>query len=110
MDEERGRRLGLNEAIFREVNERLGQLATTGGSSERLDLVCECADTECTERLRVEVEDYEEARSHPARFLVVPGHALPEIERVVQKRADYDLIEKNPGGPREVAEETDPRG
>lgn len=110
MDDERARRLGLNEAIFREVNERLEQLATTTlNTPDRLELVCECASTECTERISVELEDYETARAHAAHFLVAAGHADPEIERVLQKRAGYDLIEKNAGGPREVAEQTNPR-
>lgn len=110
MDEQRARRLGLNEAIFREVNERLEQLATsTVGVADLLDLVCECANSTCTERIRVEWEDYEAARANGATFLVAEGHVIPEIERVLQKRAGYDLIEKSPGGPREVAEQTDPR-
>lgn len=104
------RRVGLNEAVFREVNERLAGLAAADESGERLDLVCECGDRECAERIRVELADYENARADAAQFLVAPGHAIVEVERVIQKRGDYDLIEKFSGVPREVAEQTDPRG
>lgn len=103
------RRVGLNEAVFREVNERLAGLVDPGADGERLDLVCECGDRECAQRIRAELADYEDARADAAQFLVAPGHAIAEVERVIQKRGDYDLIEKFSGLPREVAEQTDPR-
>ena len=44
MIDERERRLGLNEALFREVNERLRGLNEAFGEvTNRMELVCECA-------------------------------------------------------------------
>ena len=54
--DERERRLGLNEALFREVNERLGGLNEAFGEvTNRMELVCECADPGCAEANHVTV-------------------------------------------------------
>ena len=53
--EERERRIGMNEALFREVNERLQELA--GGSAhtpEKLDLICECGNASCASRIEMD--------------------------------------------------------
>jgi hypothetical protein len=49
----REQRLGLNEAIFREVNERLEGLAKhfDRDREESLDLVCECRKATCIQRI-----------------------------------------------------------
>ena len=110
MDDEHARRVGLNEAVFREVNERLQELADgVYADGAPLDLVCECGDRNCTARIRVEHEDYERARAQPRQFLVHPGHEMPEVETVIQKREGYDLIQKLRGLPGRIADETDPR-
>jgi hypothetical protein len=109
---DRARLVGLNEAVFREVNERLDELAAEAGGrvgAGPLDLICECGDASCASRLRVDPDDYADARSQPRQFLVHPGHVATDVERIVQKRPGYDLIEKLPGLPAEIAEETDPR-
>ena len=40
----REERIGLNEAVFREVNERIEDLAETFDLKAPLDLICECGD------------------------------------------------------------------
>ena len=40
--DERTRRIGLNEAVFREINERIEELAAGFKVGEGLDLICEC--------------------------------------------------------------------
>ena len=53
-------------------------------------------------------QDYELARSHPGRFIVAPGHVVPEIERVVVELDGACIVEKHPGQ-REIPIATDPR-
>ena len=107
---ERDRRIGLNEAVFRELNERLDGLTKTFAiGSDELDLVCECGDGRCVERLVVPREEYESVRAEPHRFIVYPGHGEPAVERVLAKRSGYDVIEKRPGEPTALAGDTDPR-
>ena len=48
----REERIGLNEAVFREVNERIEDLAETFDlKTQSLDLICECGDAACVERI-----------------------------------------------------------
>ncbi|MGZ4410374.1 MAG: hypothetical protein ACXVY6_16560 [Gaiellaceae bacterium] len=106
----REEQIGLNEAVFREVNERIEDIAETYDlKSEPLDLVCECGDATCVQRITMSRAEYEELRSDPRRFAVHPGHEIPDVERVVEKRKGYDIVEKDHGVPEQVAEQTDPR-
>jgi hypothetical protein len=103
--------MGLNEAIFRELNERIEQLAETFGlEDQQIDLVCECGDESCTKRISMTRKEYEDLRSDPTHFAVFPGHEAPEVERFVARRGAYDVVQKRDGIPAAVAEETDPRG
>jgi hypothetical protein len=104
-------RIGLNEAVFREVNERIEGLAETFGVTDQpLDLVCECGDAGCTERISMSHAEYEELRSDGQLFAVYPGHETGDVERVLARRDGYDVVVKTEGTPERIAELTDPRG
>ena len=105
----REERIGLNEAVFREVNERIEGLAETFDVKAALDLVCECGDATCVERLSMTRAEYETVRSDPHQFAVHPGHEYPEVESVVARLKGYDIVSKNRGTPEQIAEQTDPR-
>lgn len=108
--DEQGKRIGQNEVVFREVNERLRELGESFNSvGELAEFVCECADTTCTERVEMALTDYESIRSDPTWFLVIRGHELPDYERVLSENDGYLVVEKLPGGPAEVAIRDDPR-
>jgi hypothetical protein len=107
---ERGERIGLNEAVFREVNERISDLAGQFGLEEQpLDLVCECGDPACVERISMSRDAYEQLRSDSTHFAVFPGHELPDVEDVIARNGTYDVVRKHEGGPAEIAQRTDPR-
>lgn len=106
----REERIGLNEAVFREVNERIENLADTFElTKEPLDLVCECGDANCVERVSMTRAEYEELRSNPHHFVVYPKHDFPDVETVVAERKGYMVVSKNRGAPEQIAEQTDPR-
>ena len=111
MDDERARRVGQNEAVFREINEQVD--AINRGLAEitdnRMHIVCECADLICVERVVVTVPKYEEIRSDPTLFFIVPGHDKPAYEDVVEQTDAFHVVRKRAGEPTRVAEETDPR-
>jgi hypothetical protein len=71
--------------------------------------ICECANGDCTERLEIPVTEYEKVRADPRRFIVVPGHELPEFESIIERQGGYDVVEKREGAPAALARETDPR-
>jgi len=108
MDDERDRRIGLNESIFREINERIEELATTFEVRDALDLICECADATCTSRIQMSLEDYEKLRSDATTFAVVSGHEAPDIEEIVARHNTYEVVRKTDTDAREVAKATDP--
>jgi hypothetical protein len=106
----REERIGLNEAVFREVNERIENLAQRFELQEEpLDLVCECGDADCVRRISMTRAEYEEIRSDPRQFAVHPGHEYPDVEEVIERRKGYDIVNKNQGIPKRIAEQTDPR-
>jgi len=108
--DERERRIALNEAVFREANERIRELNESFASiTNELVLVCECGDGKCGDKISMGPAAYEELRADPAQFAVVPGHEIPDVEQVISKREGYDVVRKNEGIPRKVAEVTDPR-
>jgi hypothetical protein len=108
--EDRERRLGLNEALFREVNERLQELAEGfARTPEKLDLICECGNASCASRIEMDRDEYEQVRSDPTTFAIVKGHAIPDVEEIVERRKAYDVVRKTAGEAETVAEETDPR-
>jgi maleate cis-trans isomerase len=108
----REERLGANEALFREVNERVAEVAEqflAGETPDTVDFSCECADVECVEKIAMTVGEYEAVRAKATQFAVVPGHELPDIERVVARHPTYLVIEKQDPDAEEVARKTDPR-
>jgi hypothetical protein len=108
--DERGKRIGMNEAMFREMNERLRELGESFSVvAEEAEFVCECGDTSCIEHVRMPLPAYEEIRADPKRFFVVKGHEEPEYGKVIVERERYDVVEKLPGGPAGVAIRKDPR-
>jgi hypothetical protein len=104
----RDERLAENEALFRAANERMAEWEERHEGAEAESYFCECARPECLEKVKLRREDYESVRSNPARFFIVPGHEIPEIESVVDSHDDWLVIEKAPET-RHVVEATDPR-
>lgn len=70
---EREQRLGLNEAVFREVNERIREVSERFELPHDLDLVCECGRRECTERISIAITEYEQVRADPSSSCSFPG-------------------------------------
>ena len=105
----RERRLAQNETLFREVNERIEDLALSHADEDHVyEFFCECSNADCNLRLSVPLSTYEQARTDSAVFIVAIGHDLPEIEDVVLSGAGFQLVRKR-GDAAELAEETDPR-
>jgi hypothetical protein len=59
---------------------------------------------------RATARDDERIRSHPRRFLILPGHEVPEIETVVETEQDYVVVEKLDDEAGALVEDSDPRG
>ena len=110
MNDDQAHKIGVNEAMFRQVNERIEDLATTFALQDRpLELICECGDASCTEQITIAIDTYEAIRKDPTLFVVYPKHEIPDVEEIVEQRSGYDVIRKHEGEPARLARETDSR-
>lgn len=108
--EERQRRIGHNEALYRQVNERIETLNETFDAlAAGFSIVCECGDLHCMEQIRVPGDVYERTRSNAHQFIVKPGHEIDDVEAVVDDHSEFLIVEKALPTSRRVAEDTDPR-
>jgi hypothetical protein len=94
--EARNARLVKNEEAFRMYNNRRMQLEPVDAEDddENIPFVCECGDFECVQALVVTAAEFTEAHSAPNRFMVLPGHVFPDVERIVASRDGYEIVEK----------------
>lgn len=102
-------RLARNESLFREVNERIRDAGEQFRDSpeQEYEFFCECPDVACVERVALTLAEYEEIRQDPRRFLVAPGHDVPEIEHVVEEEPATIVEKDGPAGA--IAVQLDPR-
>jgi hypothetical protein len=98
-------RIARNEALFREVNERVKALTPSEGG---IEFICECGYEECIERVALTSEEYERVRSDPVEFFVKPGHEIPDVEEVVETHDRFLLVRKHVEE-RDIARQLDPR-
>ena len=88
---ERQREAALNQALRRDVNERL--LESAGGGA--VELICECANPRCNAAITLTVEECEYVRRVPNRLVVKIGHSHPESERIViEEPGRFQVLEK----------------
>lgn len=105
-------RLALNEALFREINERLdSRIRVFSDQGEQLEIICECADRACTERISLTPTEYANVRADPQQFVVVPGHEHLDVEEVISRTDEYEIVRKIgiAGEIAELLDPTDPR-
>lgn len=81
------------QSLFRHVNERI-EAITLAAEGSVGEILCECADLQCTEPIELAFAEYERVRLVPTQFIVKPGHELPEIERVVEENDRYLVVDK----------------
>jgi hypothetical protein len=102
---ERDERRAMNEAYFREWNERVKeQVAERAGDQATFNVACECSSLECAGRIKLTPAEYEEIHEDPRHFIVIRGHVAPDIESSVLTTANFEVVRKY-GRAGEVAEE-----
>jgi hypothetical protein len=114
MTDRRPDRQAKNEVLFRGLNERVHattdelNAASSLDPPDRSEYLCECAEIACMERVSLSRAEYENARSNPIWFFIVPGHDVVAIETVIETNDRFALVEKHPGEI-SIATATDPR-
>lgn len=111
------RRLAENEVFFRQKNravehglETTKRLATEahesmfiGDEDMQLHFYCECSDENCQERIPLKRSQYDAIHKANDRFVIVCGHEVPGIEKIVEKTDDYCVVQKTIEPPKRVS-------
>ena len=113
--EPRLERQARNEALVREVNERISALDRDAAGSgavagvETFRFHCECGrEGGCPEQIWMTLEEYEIVRTQDDRFALAPGHETEALEHVVDGTDRYLIVDKVDEAERFVSD--DPRG
>jgi hypothetical protein len=107
MEDAQAERAAKNEALFRDVNEKIKGL-TEAQASDWASFFCECRDPDCTRTIDMTLAEYETVRARGDRFAMIAGHEDPAIERVVDRNERFLVAEKI-GPSADVARDLDPR-
>ena len=105
----RQQRAAKNEALFRQVNERIEEVNDELGERGESDFLCECGDDDCTAPIRLTLAEYEAVRSIPTHFAIAKGHEVIDVEKVINETDRFTVVEKLAGEAGRIAVETDPR-
>jgi hypothetical protein len=89
-------RLRENQELFRVGNERIGEVARAGGADGvAVPFLCECAADTCLGRIELTFREYEGVRSASNQFVILPGHARIEGERVLEEvHGRFQIVRK----------------
>lgn len=98
-----------NEMIFRRKNEKVADgiedVDATHMQYDEPELMwddaipiqfkCECADENCSQRISIKLSTYKEIHKDRKAFIVKPDHQVEDIEKVISKNKDYNIVQKN---------------
>ena len=102
---DRTAKLTANEAAFRAFNEGVREVEERTGDASAAEFVCECSDAACEERIRIPLDEYEQVRTNPLRFMIKDGHEIAALEQVIRRTDAYTVVEKHDGEAAETAGE-----
>jgi hypothetical protein len=113
------KRWAENEVVFRQANERViknissvkviaeedGQQEFTDGMDDiPLLFYCECSNENCHQRISLTTKDYIKHHRSRSQFILIPGHHIPKIERIIKDCGTYIIVEKFMTPPENVTE------
>jgi hypothetical protein len=81
------------EDVFREANERIAERAGELELQQPIPFLCECSDKRCFAHIFLTLEQYEEVRADPWRYLTIVGHEVAGAV-VIAKDGRFALAEK----------------
>jgi hypothetical protein len=100
------RRAAAAEINGRRVNESIER----GTIRPAPVFVCECGNIGCQATVTLPIPAYEAVRTDFNRFLVLPGHEIDSVDRVVETHPSYLVVVKREPEAREMAKQTAQRG
>ncbi len=92
------------------MNEKVKDFNTPLNGDELRQWICECANDDCIDEIRMSGGEYETVRTDGTRFFVTadPEHVWPDLERIVERNDRYWVVEKF-GEAGKAAQAADPR-
>lgn len=85
---------GEVESDFRDANAELVE-ALPGGERKPISFVCECSARDCAQPVVMSLLEYDAVRVEDTQFVVAPGHDVPAIEDVVDRRPGWWVVRKH---------------
>jgi hypothetical protein len=84
-----------NQELFRTANDRLeDRVHEYGRDGAAIPFLCECADGACLGRVELTIVQYDVVRTHPKRFVILPGHPRVEGEEIIEDHGHFHVVEK----------------
>jgi hypothetical protein len=84
----REQRILETEEFFWRLNDTIARNGRRDGKA----YMCECANPYCNVTMDVTDEDIETLHSVAGYYLILPGHEIPDVERVLHQTAAYAIV------------------
>jgi hypothetical protein len=79
------------QRLLHEVNDAIADISG-GWEQTESGFLCECGQTGCTERITLELTEFEALHATEGRFIVSRGHVIAGIDRLEESRDGYDVV------------------
>ena len=97
-----------NEVVFRKSNEQVTkgieklkqiseeeeQFIDIPGDNKQMHYFCECSDENCRIKIVMTIGNYKNIHKKRNRFVIVPGHGVMRIEKIITQKPNYEVVEK----------------
>src|SRR5262245_8047432 len=96
----RARRMRENEELMEQLNRRIERTIDEIRDEEDEDpdapiaFLCECSRLDCRERIEMTPSRFDRIHRDADLFILIPGHELLEVERVVDQEGDALIVRK----------------
>ena len=98
-----------NQALFREVNERIEHLAEGADVDGNLGFICECGNPDCAEHIELTHAEYAYVRADASRFALAVGHANLATESIAEQNERFLVVETLASATPLLAPKSNPR-
>jgi redox-regulated HSP33 family molecular chaperone len=113
------KRWAENEVVFRQANERViknissvKDIAEEDGQQEFVEgmdeipllFYCECSNENCRERISITPKEYVKQHRSRSQFILISGHHIAQIERILKDYGKYIIVEKFMTPPEDVTQ------
>jgi hypothetical protein len=94
------RHLIENEILLRQINRNGARAVKKAMAPQKnatkipLEFHCECSDLDCKVRISLSIDEYEKIHQQKDRFIIGKYHDIPTIEKVVEDKGKYLIVEK----------------